>query len=243
VRRLTTFMLLLGGCVLTSPASAAISISSGETYSEVSDQQGGYNYADLFNSSGAIATASLPGYISQTTTAYSTVGNSAIFSGAFNQSRQGNFGGYSYGALLVYFSPDTNLPYAAGGSYSNTNGFTYLYSYLYDYTTNTYPFVSDQESQFGPDSFTLGGAGGDYINTFTGSLTGTLTAGDSYLWIVNAYTQAVPTADLGAAASGSLSLTIGTIAAVPEFSSVIVWSLLALTIGGAGWWQRARVAA
>ena len=237
-------MLLLSGCVLASPASAAISISGGETYSEVNDQQGGSNYADIFNPSGTIATAGVPGYLSQTTTNFSTAGNSASFSGAFVQSRQGYFGSYSYGAFLVYFSPSTNLPYAASGSYSNTNGYTYLYSYLYDYTTNTYPFISDQESQGGgAASFTLGGAGGNYANNFAGSLTGTLTAGDSYLWVVNAYTQAVPTADLGAAASGSLSLRIGTTAAVPEFSSVIVWSLLALTIGGAGWWQRAKVAA
>jgi hypothetical protein len=238
-------MLLLSGCVLASPASAAIAIIGGETYADVGSGSPDFNSnsSDLLNPSGTIATASVPGYFSQTTTNFSTVGNSASFSGAFDQSRQGNFIGYSYGALLVYFSPGTNLPYAASGSYSNTNSFTYLYSYLYDYTTNTYPFISDQESQGGPASFTLGGTGGNYSNTFTGSLTGTLTAGDSYLWIVNAYTQASPTADLGAAASGSLSLTIGTVAAVPEFSSVLVWSLLALTIGGASWWQRAKLAA
>lgn len=31
--------------------------------------------------------------------------------------------------------------------------------------------------------------------------------------------------------------------AVPEASSVIVWSLLALTLGGAGWWQRSKLVA
>jgi hypothetical protein len=51
-------------------------------------------------------------------------------------------------------------------------------------------------------------------------------------------------ADGGATASGEASLTFGpTAAAVLEASSVIVWSLLALIIGSAGWWQRSKLAA
>ena len=60
----------------------------------------------------------------------------------------------------------------------------------------------------------------------------TLLAGHSCRWLGTTETQAYPSPDVGAEASGNVSLSIGT-AAVPEFSSVIVWSLVVMTLGGA----------
>jgi hypothetical protein len=159
-------------------------------------------------------------------------------SGSFVLSREGNRFGYSVGDLSANFTTDVDVFYTAGGSLSNSGGFTRLTAHLYDITTDSFAFQSDQASYFGPAVFTLGGAAGNYSDSFQGSLTGTLLAGHNYQWYGYALNDTLSN-DAGSVASGNVSLTIGA-AAVPEVSSVIVWSLLALTIGSAWWWQRSK---
>jgi hypothetical protein len=110
---------------------------------------------------------------------------------------------------------------------------------LIDVDTLTYVFRSEQSNIGGVTLLTLGGTAGNDYNILSGSLTGTLLAGHTYIWNGFAQTQAYPTEDGGATGSGDVSLTIG---AVPEVSSAIVWSLLGLTIGGTIWLQKQRFA-
>jgi hypothetical protein len=237
MRRFVALLSLPLVCGLASQSSGAVVIGYAQTDAGVSDGVS-FPLQESLDTGGAVVSASLPGYSSTTTSSFSIAGNSAVLSESFDQPhREGNANGYDQSYFDVYFSSDVDVPYSASGSYSNTSGFTNLTSYLVDHTVFTYSFFNYQYSIGGPAAFSLGGTAGNLDNFFLGSLTGTLLAGHVYEWWGGGVTQAYPVADLGAAASGGLSLSIGE-AAVPEFSSVFVWSLLALTIGGAGWWQR-----
>jgi hypothetical protein len=235
-------LLIVSVCGIASESPAAISISLDRTYAAVDDGAGGSNAVNITNTGGTVATATLPGFFSQTTSNYSTFVNGASLSGTFDQQRRGdNVFAYSFGYLQVFFSTDVNALYSAAGLYSNSAGFTEFGGYLLDVTTSTYLYYSDQlNSSTLPAAFTLGGLAGNSGNTFTGSLTGSLIAAHSFEWFHSGYTQALPTPDGGAIAGGSGSLAI---ANVPEASSLIVCSLLAMTFAGAGWWKRSQLAA
>jgi hypothetical protein len=241
MRRLIALLSLLGVCGLASQASAVVLISVDETYAQVSNGSS-EDTANLVNTGGTVAIATLPGYLSTTTSNFSTAGDSAVFSGGFVHARQGDQFGSAYGFVAALFTTDTDVTYSARGTYSSSDGDSGLVSYLYDNTTSISLYSSYQESFYGPAAFNLGGTAGNYGNAFSGSLTGTLLAGHSYTWLGAASTGGYPVSDLGAAAGGNVSLTIGE-AAVPEASSVIVWSLLAVTIGGACWWRQSSLAA
>ena len=239
MRRFVALLSLLSVCGLASPTTAAVVIDYDDTFAQVSNGSTLSNTSDQFNTGGTTASVGIPGYSSTTTSNFSTPGNSATFSGMFVQSRGGDLNGFSYGSLYVAFSTDVDVPYTASGSYLNSSGYTRLFSRLYDFTADSYPYSSFQDSIGVPAEFNLGGASGNNSNLFQGSLTGTLLAGHNYIWSGETYTQAYLNSDLGAEAGGNVSLTIGV---VPEASSMIVWSLLALTIAGASWWKRLKLA-
>lgn len=169
----------------------------------------------------------------------STVGDSTIMSASFDQARQGVMGSLSIGFISVDFTPDVDVHYTAAGTYSNSAGRTYLEGTLFEIDT-ALRYRSIQISHGIPDAFTLGGSVGNYDNDFDGSLTGKLLAGHHYTWYAQVHTWAYDEDDEGATADGSVSLTLSP---VPEFSSLIVWSLLAVSIGGFGWRHRPKPAA
>lgn len=237
MRRLIALFAFAGVCDLASPAPAVVLIGIDQTYAQVSNGSSS-NTADPVNTGGTVAIATLPGYSSSTVSNFSTAGDSAIFSADFIHSRQGDQFGIAYGFGAALFTTDVDVAYSASGAYSSSNGDSGLVSYLYDNTTSAYVFSSYQESFYGPAVFILGGTAGNYGNSFTGSLTGNLLAGHTYIWLGAASTGGYPASDLGAEASGNVSLTIGT---VPEASSAIAWCLVALTAGG--WWQKRKMAA
>jgi hypothetical protein len=237
MRRIFAPLIAIGFCASASTMYAAVLITLDETYSEVKGS-GNNNPVVLFYTGGTVATATLPGYSSVTTSSF----GQALFSSTFDHSRGGARYGYATSAVQVDFTLDANVSYAATGNYSSTGGYIDFFSYLYDTTSNSYLYYSQQDSSAAPASFVLGGTAGNYYNDFEGNLSGTLLAGHSYEWAGRAYTQADPNADGGATGSGGTSLTFGP-AAVPEISSAIIWSLLALTIGGAGWWKRSQMVA
>lgn len=232
MRRFIPLMFLVYSCGPAFQASAAVVFSQNETYASVSDGTSN-NSAYFPNTGGTVAFAPLGIYSSTTTSLF----NSAIMSGSFVQSRPGDINSYSYGSVSANFTTDVDVPYTAGGSYSNSGGYTQLFASLYDFTADDFLFYMNQESYItgGPAAFTLGGTTGDYYNNL-GSLTGTLLAGHAYGWYAQASTQALFGADNGAEAGGNVSLTLAA-TVVPEFSSVIVWSLVALMIGGVCWWR------
>jgi len=121
----------------------------------------------------------------------------------------------------------------------NRSGHTLLASYLYDGTVNAYAYNSVQKVS--GDSGLLAWAAVMAIRTTRSRKSRrSLVAGHSYSWSTTAFTQAYPDPDTETPANGGVSLAI---APVPEFSSVFVWSLLGVTIGGAGWWRRSKSAA
>jgi hypothetical protein len=235
MRRSIALLLLSCACGTAPKASAAVVITADDTYAYVNDASSS-NTDQQSNTGGTTAIATLPGYSSSVISVF----NPASLSGTFAQSRAGNYGGTAYGQVLGYFTTDANVPYTAAGTFSNSDGATKLLAKLRDTTTNSVVFESVQQSIGGPAVFNLGGLAGNDFNVFSGSLTGTLLANHSYEWLSYAYTYAFPGPDNGATAGGNVSLTIG---AVPEFSSVIVWSVVVLTLGSGGWLRRRRFAA
>lgn len=230
MRRFITLILLLCVCGPAAKSSAAVVITFDDTQAWVVDGPSS-DTDDQMNTGGTTAIATLPGYSSTTTSLF----NPGLMAGSFVQTRGGDYISYSAGEVTVQFTTDTNASYTASGIYSNSGGLTKLGGSLIDVDTLTYVFQSEQSNIGGLTFLTLGGTAGNDYNILSGSLTGTLLAGHTYIWNGFAYTQAYPTDDGGAAASGDVSLTIG---AVPEFSSAIVWSMLALSIGGARWWHK-----
>lgn len=84
----------------------------------------------------------------------------------------------------LFFTVDQNVEYVMEGVYtaSDPDGRTVLQTaWLYDLTDNDFVFDARQESwATANESFTLGLQEGDYANTMSGSLIGTLLAGHSY---------------------------------------------------------------
>jgi len=231
MRRFMVLLLLAGVSGWASNARAAISITGPQTFAYVTD--GSSTNQDYVLTVGGTATATLPGYSSTTTSAFSTVGDSAVFSSVFDQSREGLYGSSSGGIASTNFSSDVDVPYVASGTFLSSNGYPALGGYLYDSTTSAYLYNSVQRSSSGA-AFTLGGTDGNYYNYFSGSLTGTLLAGHNYIWAASASNIAFPGTDDGATTSGNVTLTIGTpqVPVVPEPSGIAIWSLMALGVAG-----------
>jgi hypothetical protein len=240
MQRLLAFLIALSFivCGLSMRAYAAVVIDADRTYAEISTDSSTFHTDDQQDTGGTVASKSnLPGYSSTTTSTFATPGDSATLLATFEQQRGGDYQGYSYGFITVDFTTSVNATYNASGAYANNAGFTSMHGYLYDLTANAFLYFSTQSSDVA-DTFILGGMGGSWANVFDGSLSGLLLAGHSYQWKAESYTYAMDSADLGATASGSQTLQIVGPAAVPELSSVVVWSLLAVTLCSAGWRRR-----
>ena len=221
--RTTVVLLLACVCSLTSSAFAAPIINLDITIAQVCNANS--TVTDSHNNTlGVAAGATLPGYSSTTTSAYSP----ASFSATLEQSRTGLADGFSYGEAQVEFTPDSNIPYAASGIYSNSGGKTVFLNYLYDFTASTTLFYSEQISEYAPATFAAGGLAGNLSNSFIGSLTGVLAAGHNYRWYGVAYSRALAISDGPATSSGNFSMTLG---AVPEPGSIATLSALTLMIG------------
>lgn len=233
--------LLAATLTCASSASAAVTVTYAQTNAGV-ERSSDHDSQSYHSLSGDTATATLlPGYSSVTTSDFSSAGDSASFSVAFSQAR-GALYGYAEGDAFVEFSISADVAYSLAGQYANTAGWTSLSSSLYDMTAGNLFFFNVQQSNVS-DSFTLGKTEGSHYNWLEGSLTGTLLAGHSYRWIVSAVSEEFLAAESGATASGGATLLIGEpeTAAVPEASSLVVWSLLGLATGGGAWWRRRRV--
>ena len=210
------------GMAVTSQSRADITVTSAETRADVSDASTLSFVSDGSSSlTGATVFAMLPGFSSMHTSAYS----STVLSNTFSQTRLGGLDDYSYGFGFSYFTANANDAYSISGSFTNSDGFNYFHAYLYDLTNSAYEFYNVQYN-FGGTTQSLGNTSGNYYNELQGSLTGYLTAGNQYVWLANAYTQAYPSADTGATASGS---TLFQLNSIPEPSSLAL-----LGIAGVG---------
>jgi hypothetical protein len=233
-------MLMIAG--LAAEASAAISIVNSGSIAAVSD---GTNPPDGENVATGKVTATLFDGYSSITTLYTTSGDSANFSGSFDILRGGALNSMGLGQIDVRFVATVNETYQLSGSFTNSAGAEGLSSFLEVVDTGQFAFLNTQFSSSAA-KFNLGETAGS-SNVFQGSLTGTLLAGVTYQWQAKVSSEPSPT-DSGATASGSVSLDIAPAASplssttTPEPSSLIVWTLIGLSIGGAGWWRRRKLA-
>jgi hypothetical protein len=172
------------------------------------------------NPSGVTATSTLAGIQSITNSVFS----STDISVTFDQSRTGASGTYASGYNVTYFQATGNDAYTISGNYSLSSDYGYFESRLFDVTANVYVYYNWLQSE-GNQAVTLGQTTGSYNNLLIGSLTGNLIAGHNYWWYTEAVTQARPTADSGATATGSARLLIGDLNAIPtpEPASLAIW--------------------
>ena len=236
-------MLMIAG--LAAEASAAISIVNTGSLAEVSD---GANFNGQNVATGTATATLSDGYPSITyssiTTLYTTSGDSANFSGSFNILLGGAINSMAFGQINVRFVPTVNETYQLGGSFTNSAGAEGLSSFLQVVSSGQFVFLNTQFSSSAA-TFSLGNTAGS-SNFLQGNLTGTLLAGVTYQWQAKVKSDPSPTDD-GAIASGSVSLDITPTASpltsttTPEPSSLIVWTLIGLSIGGAGWWRRRKL--
>jgi hypothetical protein len=167
----------------------------------------------------------------------------ALFDFDFAHTRLGQLYSYaqSYGSITFMALEDTT--YAISGSYTVTDvgdpGLVYSYASLH--RPNGVPVFRDvSHSSFTANEILTVGSNTDgEINTFVGSATGTLLAGQTYEFLLIHYLSTVPEADRGASATGCVTLTIGVAngagscgspATVPD-NGISTASLLALALG------------
>lgn len=148
----------------------------------------------------------------------------------------GSQGSYGWTVSSLTFTAGTASDYIATGGFSSSGGGgDALYRvYLFNNTTSTYEFYNMQNGVAG-ESFSLGGTAGTINNSAIGSLTGTLTAGNSYTFYMESWVWAYPNAT--DPLSGSAWATLST--PVPEPGTI---ALLGLGLGAVAVGRRRRSA-
>jgi hypothetical protein len=236
MRRFLVLSLIVCGSASPLSASAAIVISGDDTYAQVGVGLSTNTDQHLNSGTGATAHASFSlGHESITKTLFTAT----FLHGSYNQTRPGAQGAVTLGYYSATFSVSANSTYSALGSYSNSDGLTHFHVHLYDNTSSSYLFVNEQVSDGGGANFLVNNTAGNVSNILTGSPSGNLLTGHSYEWYVLAYSQAFSAADFGAAGLGSAFVLVTEV--VPEQSSLIVWSMLAMAIGGGCWWKNRKL--
>jgi hypothetical protein len=113
---------------------------------------------------------------------------------------------------------------------------------LYDFTSGKYLFLDGQitsnDSGLPGNTFTVGGSEGQDVHT-VGALSGMLVADHHYVWYYSAYIQALPNADSGASASGSVRVAFTDL---PDPSATFGGLLLLGALSARGVGRRRRAA-
>jgi hypothetical protein len=185
-----------------SLSHAAATVSVAKTNARVSNGPTTV-YASNPELGGGNATALSPGNFS-TTASVLTASNLSV---AFDQERSGTLQSFSSGEFFANFQTDVPTTYIASGSYSNFSGFTYLESWLYDFSLPGYLYYSLQQHD-GAKTLSIGENQGNLSNQFFGSLSGTLEPNRKYQWYATAYTSAVFRADASGTAGGQAKLSL-----------------------------------
>ncbi len=181
---------------------------------------------------------------STTDFSWSTSPGQTIFNYDITQSRGGDGDAYSY-VYHLDFTANEDATYLLSGYYNVTNvgaetGTIQLTAQLWDYTPplpiSTLAYSSQVSLDATNPAFTLGGTAGE-VNSNVGSLFGNLVAGHTYYFQQIARTSAI-NPNWSATATGNINLTI-TRAAVPEPSTIAMWSIVGL-IGGIIAWRKRR---
>lgn len=146
------------------------------------------------------------------------------FDVTFDHTRSSSSNSRAQSSGNIFFQSDVDILFSASGGYAITDSEgrkASLNIYLFNVTTASFVFTSNQISQStANESFVLGGAGGDLINSGFGALTGTIIAGDVYVFHYEALIQTAPTASI----SGATALGGAGIQFVPEPGTAVLMS-------------------
>ena len=182
-------------------------------------------------------------------------GSGALLDFDMNHVRTGSYLSYSQSYQSVLnFTANVNTTYSISGEYSaddaTTAGRTFSLVYLRNITAGNVDEFRDFEfsEQTVDESFTVGTAGeGDLNSAFTGSQFGNLIAGNEYSFYFSNFTQAFPSADGGASATGCVTLSIGgatgagSCGAIPSVPEPIPLTLLGAGIAVLGLRRRKKI--
>lgn len=222
---LTIFLVL--GCH-ASAALASISVNYSKAEGAIHNQPFTLTNETVAGSATAGATAVYGGFSSTATAQFSESGYTTRLTALFEQTRVGLLDNFSRGTIQIAFTPSEDVYFNLSGGIYNTLGYTQLSSVLSDSLAD-----DDNLNQYGAQgnvAFSVGN-----VNLWGyGTMHGLLRAGRTYVWSVEALTDA----ELGFSAdaalqSSSMSLVIEpvvmpAVASVPEPSSLAIWLLLAI---------------
>jgi hypothetical protein len=234
LRTLTSCCCFAVLCLGGSMASAAVTITNGSIYALVHENAtensdavyNGEYYID--GGTGSASALGVPGFLSQCDR---IVSGDAITHN-FEQMRKAGLYDYALGEVYTYIEVDFDTPFSLSGSFTNSAGYTDMYTVLIDISLNTLLYRSAlSNSADAPYSAVVGGTDGNQGYTLEGSESGILLAGHTYQFYSYAHTFAYPSADDGATATGEITLQFGDpdVEIVPEPASITVWSCLGLT--------------
>ncbi len=244
LRQLCTFT---AGTVLLMASIAAnaspITISSASIFAQTDDDSGSYG-SDL-DSSTAFGARSLlavqGGHSSAIDINWEDTGSGALFDFDVNQARDGTLNGNANSTGTLRFTANVGTTFSVSGLYSaddvTSSGRVYSDVYLKNLTDGGAYLFRDynQSLNTANESFTVGVAGeGDDDNSFIGSATGNLIAGNEYEFRFENLIQAYSGADGGASATGCVTLSIGAASGAGSCGISSVPEPMPLTMLGAG---------
>lgn len=240
--KLPRFLLLTAAAAAfcaTSSVLPAVTIVDARWYANAWDGVGSAG-EELFTSLGIPASGTIAGTDGNNTSRFTVsqqgTGDQATFSYGMEHAREAGVpDALAQGGGQMKFTVGANTTYALSGSYAASHtggtGEVYFAGYLYDLTAGAFLFNSVQTSQgIGNESFTLGGSGGDVFSHVSGTLTGGLLSGHTYMLSFGTRIQDLPTTNAAATATGNLTLKIGggAPASVPEGGAGIASVVVAL---------------
>jgi hypothetical protein len=241
-----TALVCVWSACLSDRAAASITITSNLFQAEAIDTSASppFDY-DMQSFTGiSITTPVTVRALTETSTStnfinWTTAGGETVLAFDIFHFRDGEPSSGASSVERLRFTANASAAFELSGYYDVSDGglqsgSVFLSASLADITAGGFLFTNQQFSaDTHNEQFTLGEMAGDTTNNLQGSLAGMFTLGHSYELRFHTSVTADPDEDLGAAAIGNITLTIGerATAATPEPVSMLVWGGLIAAAG------------